>query len=127
MLANLLSNARTHTPADTTVTTRLSVVDDRVFLEVCDDGPGIPEDLQPDLFDRFTRADPARASGRGGSGLGLAIARGIATAHHGELSVSSRPGDTCFSLELPLDRESTATSESSQPALSRASGRTDRH
>ena len=104
VLANLLSNARTHTPADTTVTTRLTVVDDQVMLEVCDDGPGIPTALQPDLFDRFSRADPARTNGYGGSGLGLAIARGIASAHDGQLTMTSRPGNTCFSLALPLNR-----------------------
>lgn len=104
VLANLLGNARVHTPAGTTVTTTLSVAPGDVTLEVCDDGPGVPEDLQPDLFDRFTRADEARA-GHGSSGLGLAIVRGIVTAHDGSIEVSSRPGRTVFSVVLPRSAE----------------------
>jgi two-component system, OmpR family, sensor kinase len=102
VLANLLSNARVHAPPGTTVTTALSVANRHVTVEVVDDGPGIAEDQQAQLFDRFTRSDPARTSGPGNSGLGLAIARGIATAHHGSLEVSSRAGRTCFSLTLPV-------------------------
>jgi two-component system OmpR family sensor kinase len=105
VLANLLSNARAHTPAGTTVTTRLWRTDDEVHLEVCDDGPGIAADLQADLFDRFTRGDPSRATGHGSTGLGLAIAHGIAVAHGGGLEVTSRPGRTCFDLRLPDRRD----------------------
>ena len=77
-----------------------------VSLEVCDDGPGIPAEQQADLFDRFTRGDPGRSNGHGSSGLGLAIARSIAVAHHGDLTLSSRPGRTCFTVRLPIDATS---------------------
>lgn len=71
----------------------------RARIEVEDFGPGIPPALQPHLFERFTRADPARSSG-GGLGLGLAIARAIATAHGGSLELEPSAAGALFSLEL---------------------------
>jgi signal transduction histidine kinase len=68
-------------------------------VEVEDEGPGIPEDLLPHLFQRF-----AKGPG-GGTGLGLAIARQIAQAHGGEIGVESRPGRTVFTVRLPLLQE----------------------
>lgn len=100
VLVNLLGNAGAHTPAGTIVTTILSVRGDRTYLDVCDDGPGIAPELQAGLFNRFTRGDSAR-TGHGSTGLGLAIAHGMAAAHGGTLEVASRPGQTCFSLNLP--------------------------
>lgn len=101
VLTNLLANARTHTPAGTTVL--VSVYDDqgRSAIDVTDDGPGIPEALQPLLFERFTRADNARSRRTGNTGLGLAIAFGIVAAHGGSLTVDSRPGRTAFRIRLP--------------------------
>jgi two-component system, OmpR family, sensor kinase len=72
-----------------------------VLLEVHDDGPGIPEDLQAVLFRRFTRGDSARSRAGGSTGLGLAIAHAVVTAHRGTLSVSSAPGATTFAVWLP--------------------------
>ncbi len=68
-------------------------------VEVEDEGPGIPQDLLPRLFERF-----AKGPG-GGTGLGLAIARQIARAHGGEIQVESRPGRTLFTVRLPLLEE----------------------
>jgi len=90
-----------HTPAGTTVVTTLAHSPEGVRLDVCDDGPGIAPEVQADLFDRFSRADPARGTRHGSTGLGLAIARSIAAAHLGSLAVDSRPGRTCFTLTLP--------------------------
>ena len=75
---------------------------DQVRLEVLDDGPGIPGDAIPHLFDRFYRVDGAR-SGRGnGAGLGLAIVKWIVQQHGGHVEVESRPGEgTLFSVLLP--------------------------
>ena len=104
VLANLLTNARTHTPAGTTVTTTLTSEQDAITVTVRDDGPGIPAALQANLFDRFTRGDASRGRGHGSTGLGLAIARGITTAHNGSLTVASSPDDgATFSLRLPSD------------------------
>jgi two-component system OmpR family sensor kinase len=103
VVTNLLSNARRHTPAGTTVTVGLRADDDRhsAVLTIHDDGPGIPADLQPNVFKRFTRADTSRTRDSGGSGLGLSLAQSITEAHGGAIAVTSRPGDTCFTLALP--------------------------
>jgi two-component system OmpR family sensor kinase len=102
VVTNLLSNARRHTPAGTTVTVGL-MADDRhsAVLTIHDNGPGIPADLQPNVFKRFTRADTSRTRDSGGSGLGLSLAQSITEAHGGVVTVTSRPGDTCFTLALP--------------------------
>jgi two-component system OmpR family sensor kinase len=113
VLANLLSNAGGHPPAGTTITLRVrhhsrgadhsDQSRDRrtgqVEVAVIDDGPGIPHALQHTLFERFARGDGSRAAG--GSGLGLAIVAAVAQAHHGTVSVDSRPGHTRFLLVLP--------------------------
>jgi two-component system OmpR family sensor kinase len=103
VLANLLSNARTHTPAGTTVTTGLSTTDHAVTLTVTDDGPGIPADLLPEVFERFARGDSSRSRAAGSTGLGLAIVAAVVTAHDGTVSVRSRPGNTVFEVRLPAD------------------------
>jgi two-component system OmpR family sensor kinase len=101
VLANLLANARTHTPAGTTVVTRLSTTPDGCALvSVTDDGPGIPEHLQPDLFERFARGDSSRSRAAGSTGLGLSIVAAVVEAHGGRVGVDSRPGHTSFSVAL---------------------------
>ena len=102
VLANLLRNAHAHTPLGTTVTTRLICHADSVEVSVGDNGPGIPVESQPDLFDRFTRGDSSRSRAHGSTGLGLAIARGIATAHGGTLTLDPDHGaGASFRLHLP--------------------------
>ncbi|MFI6013412.1 ATP-binding protein [Streptomyces sp. NPDC051243] len=105
VVAKLLANARVHTPAGTTVAATVEARDTRrVVLRIRDDGPGIPPDLLPTVFDRFTRADTSRARGGphdGGSGLGLAIVAAIVSAHGGSVEVRSEPGRTEFRIELP--------------------------
>lgn len=108
VLSNLLSNARRHTPAGTTVTTCVASVGGeagsapRVLVTVTDDGPGISPELLPDVFTRFTRGDSARTRAASGAGLGLSLAHAIAVAHGGTLAVESRPGHTRFTLSLPV-------------------------
>jgi two-component system OmpR family sensor kinase len=75
---------------------------DRALISVTDDGPGIPEEFQATLFERFTRADSSRARTTGSTGLGLAIVQAVVEAHGGAVSVSSVPGKTTFSVSLPL-------------------------
>ena len=103
VLANLMSNAAKHTPPGTTVTVGVTVGANpgTMELSVTDDGPGIPEDLQPALFERFVRGDSARSNGGGSTGLGLAIVQAVTVAHGGSVDVTSRPGRTSFVITLP--------------------------
>ncbi|HEY1105452.1 MAG TPA: ATP-binding protein, partial [Agromyces sp.] len=102
VLANLLANARLHTPAGTAVTARLTKADGRARLDIVDDGPGIDEGLRDRLFERFARGDASRSRRAGSTGLGLAIVRAVVEAQHGTVSVESKPGRTVFTVELPL-------------------------
>lgn len=100
-IGNLLANARSHTPSGTQVTIRLSADENGVRLSVADDGPGIPEELQPEIFGRFVRADHSRSRAGGSTGLGLAIVYAVVTAHGGTVGVQSAPGRTVFTMALP--------------------------
>ncbi|MEV4964827.1 MULTISPECIES: HAMP domain-containing sensor histidine kinase [Streptomyces] len=106
VLVNLLANARTHTPPGTTVTVRVREARGElpwVTLEVQDNGPGIPAELQPHVFERFARGDASRSRNAGSTGLGLAIVQAVAAAHGGLAEVRSVPGDTVFAVHLPAD------------------------
>ncbi|HEY2762558.1 MAG TPA: ATP-binding protein [Pseudonocardiaceae bacterium] len=100
VLANLLANARTHTPSGSTVTIGLTSDDAEVRLRVSDDGPGIPADLMPHVFERFARADASRSRVAGSTGLGLAIVHAVVVAHGGTVAVHSAPGRTVFTVLL---------------------------
>ncbi|MFC8235026.1 sensor histidine kinase [Streptomyces sp. NPDC057284] len=100
-IGNLLANARTHTPPGTDVTIGLTTEPAGVSVSVSDNGPGIPEKLQPEVFGRFVRADHARSRSTGSTGLGLAIVHAVITAHGGTATVTSSPGHTTFRLTLP--------------------------
>ncbi|MCU1481373.1 MAG: sensor histidine kinase [Subtercola sp.] len=104
--ANLLANARVHTPPGTHVTAGLSreIVDgtDVAVISVSDDGPGIDPALLPTLFERFVRGDVSRSRHAGSTGLGLAIVYAVAEAHGGTVTVSSVPGRTVFRVVLPV-------------------------
>ena len=101
VLANLLANARTHTPPGTTVNTSLAIVDGSAIVAVADDGPGIPDQVMPDIFERFARGDTSRSRAAGSTGLGLAIVAAVVDAHGGRVEVSSRRGATIFQVHLP--------------------------
>ncbi|MFG2102785.1 sensor histidine kinase [Micromonospora echinaurantiaca] len=101
VLANLLANARVHTPAGTTVTTTLRTGPDAAVLTVADDGPGVPAHLRPEVFERFARGDSSRSRAHGSTGLGLAIVAAVVAAHHGTVALDSRPGRTVFTVRLP--------------------------
>jgi heavy metal sensor kinase len=103
MLWNLVENALRYTPAEAPI--RLSLRRTAGFAEVsvADEGPGIPAEHLPRIFERFYRVDSARSRASGGSGLGLAIVRHIAEAHGGEVSAQSEPGrGSTFRVRLPL-------------------------
>ena len=85
---------------------RLSRTRDYATVTVCDTGVGIPAEALPHIFERFYRADPARARDPGGTGLGLAIAQWIVEQHGGAIHVASAPGrGTVVSVRLPLAAE----------------------
>jgi two-component system sensor histidine kinase KdpD len=99
VLANLVHNAAVHTPAGTPVSITARRLPGRLVLAVSDLGPGIPDELLPRVFEKFSRG---AAAGPGGTGLGLAIARGFVEAHGGTLQVSNRPeGGAEFVVSLP--------------------------
>lgn len=106
-LANLLANARVHTPSGTTVTVELVAASPAagVNLSVIDNGPGIPLSLQPRVFERLVHGGSAARSASGGSGLGLSIVEAIVTAHRGQITVSSVPGRTRFTVHLAAEPE----------------------
>src|SRR5262245_6676635 len=103
VLANLMSNAAKHTPEGTAVMVAVATGGNppAVRVSVTDTGPGIPDDLQPALFERFVRGDSARSNGGASTGLGLAIVQAVTTAHGGAVSLTSRPGHTSFVITLP--------------------------
>ncbi len=101
VLANLLANARVHTPAGSRIEVGVRREGDDVVVHVRDDGPGVPPDLRERLFERFARGDASRNHASGSTGLGLAIANAVVHAHHGTLTCASRPGRTVFTVTLP--------------------------
>ncbi|WP_086167764.1 ATP-binding protein [Streptomyces pharetrae] len=131
VLVNLLANARTHTPPGTTVTARVRRDGPWLCADVCDDGPGIPPELLPHVFERFARGDSARSRATGSTGLGLAIVQAVVTAHGGAVSVDSVPGRTVFTVRLPaaatapLDLPAAATAPVDPPATAPATAPMD--
>lgn len=101
-IANLLYNARVHTPAGTSVQAAITLGGNDIALTVTDDGPGIDADLLPHLFERFVRADKSRSREAGSFGLGLSIAASIVEAHGGTLTAQSGSGTTTFTVRLPV-------------------------
>lgn len=110
VVANLLANARTHTPEGTTITLSVAKEGDEAVIRVHDDGPGIDPEVRDELFARFARGDTSRARQTGGTGLGLAIAKAIVEGHNGEIAVESAPGDTTFTVRFPLTPASALSS-----------------
>jgi two-component system, OmpR family, sensor kinase len=102
VLANLLANARVHTSPGTVVTTRLQLDGKHAALSVCDNGPGIPAQLQSEVFERFARGDTSRSRKGGSTGLGLAIVSAVVKAHNGTITLDSAPGHTDFTVRLQL-------------------------
>src|SRR5439155_2651638 len=102
VVANLLSNARNHTPAGTNVRVSLSTQGNTASIAVTDDGPGIAPDLVGDIFERFSRGEQSRSRAAGSTGLGLAIVNAVVNAHGGSIAVQSQPGRTVFTVSLPM-------------------------
>ena len=116
VVSNLVENAVRYNRAGGHVDVSLHRRNGTVVLQVDDDGPGIPEQALPHLFERFYRLDKARSRERGGSGLGLAIARWIVEAHGG--AIRARPGihaGTTFEVTLPALGGQAASGEPAAP------------
>ncbi|WP_323445499.1 sensor histidine kinase [Streptomyces yaizuensis] len=106
---NLLANAAVHTPPGTEVSVCVAMTGAEALVTVADTGPGIPPADRERVFDRFYRVDKARTRDRGGSGLGLSVAGSLVHAHGGTIELASRPGETVFTVRLPLRRGARPT------------------
>lgn len=110
VLANLLENARTHTPPSTPVEVRITQTESDAIIEVRDHGPGMSSDDAARAFERFWRSDPSRTRTSGGAGLGLAIVAAITEAHGGHAEVETAPGEgATFRVAIPLTGPPPAT------------------
>jgi two-component system, OmpR family, sensor histidine kinase KdpD len=99
-LVNLVHNALTHNAPETTIRISLGIEDERLLIEVADQGTGIPEMYLPFVFDKFYRSPDVQSPG---TGLGLSITQGFVLAHGGEIKVSNAStGGACFSVYLPI-------------------------
>ena len=106
VMTNLLANARVHTPAGTGIHVLARQEEDGVYISVADNGPGLSEEDQKRIFERFFRADPSRQrTSQEGSGLGLSIVDSVMQAHGGKVGVISKPGQgTTFTLFFPTEK-----------------------
>ncbi|MBT3995601.1 MAG: HAMP domain-containing histidine kinase [Chloroflexi bacterium] len=103
VIANLLANARAHTPDGTAVTISLREENGQAIMDVVDDGPGLPEDDSEKLFERFYRIDSSRSRETGGAGLGLAIVAAIVSAHKGTIEAANQEGHGArVTVSLPI-------------------------
>jgi two-component system OmpR family sensor kinase len=102
------------------VESAIEVRDGQAVVRVRDDGPGIPPEIQPQVFERFTRADTSRVRADGATsgtstGLGLAIVAAVVEAHQGRVTVQSQPGWTEFTVWLPLAPVAASAPEPTGP------------
>jgi two-component system OmpR family sensor kinase len=104
VIANLLANARVHTPAGTKVSVSARQDDSGTYISVADNGPGLSKEAQEKIFERFYRADPSRVrNGVEGTGLGLSIVDAVMNAHGGNVTVESDLGKgSTFTLFFPI-------------------------
>jgi two-component system sensor histidine kinase KdpD len=110
VIFNLLDNARKYSPPDTPIEVRAQMADSWVEIEVTDQGPGIPPEEMPHVFEMFYRTQ--RSDAVGGTGLGLSICQGIVEAHGGRIWADTRPGGgTIITVALPLDSLRAAETE----------------
>jgi two-component system OmpR family sensor kinase len=132
VVANLVNNALSHAGDSAEVRIVVQVesgaAGERCLLEVSDDGRGMSAEQAKHVFERFYRVDAARARKHGGSGLGLSIVRSIVSAHGGNVTLTTEPGEgATFRVSLPVERgHLQETSRGSRPAVE-AEGQPSRH
>ncbi len=102
LMNNLCDNAMRYTPADGHIEIRTYIRDSKAFIEVCDDGPGVPETERERIFERFYRAEGTKTIP--GTGLGLAIVRRVAELHGGTPSLDAglNGKGVCFRISFPV-------------------------
>jgi two-component system sensor histidine kinase KdpD len=116
VLTNLLLNAVLHTKPGTSITLSVRTQNDGLAFTVADNGPGLPAETLPLLFEKFYRAPTAPA---GGTGLGLAIVKGFVEAQGGNVKADNRPGGgALFTVRLPLAKPPSVSAETPAQALS---------
>jgi two-component system sensor histidine kinase BaeS len=114
-LGNLLSNSARYCRPGDSVTVTASAEEDAIFVEVADDGPGIPADELPRVFDRLWRGSAARDRSVG-SGIGLAVVKELITAHGGKVTAFSQPaGGTRIVIRLPRDHAARSSGDRLAP------------
>jgi two-component system sensor histidine kinase KdpD len=100
MLLNLVDNAIKYSPRETAVSIQVAYKPEKIWIEVLDGGPGIPEDDLSLVFEKYFRGNEAK--GQPGSGLGLSAVKVIVVAHGGDIAVENRPeGGAHFTVTLP--------------------------
>ena len=112
MILNLLENSIRHTPEGTSIRIEVGHDGGEAKLVVSDDGPGLPDGMEKQVFERFVRGHgPADRAARNGSGtgLGLSIVRAVAVAHGGGVEASSGGGGARFTVSMPLASAGEAT------------------
>ncbi len=108
LVDNLLENSRRYTDAPGTVEVTLAQTGTQWQLDIDDSAPGVPAEMQHQLFDRFFRVDGSRSRATGGSGLGLAICRNIVQAHGGDITAHvSALGGVRISIRLPREADAS--------------------
>jgi signal transduction histidine kinase len=116
VLDQLLDNARRHTPPDTPVDVAVAAQDGRVTVTVEDHGPGVPEEMISQLFDRFYRGDAARGR-QAGLGLGLTVAAAIVDLHHGRIAAErGAAGGLRVRVDVPITALPLRTPAAERPA-----------
>jgi signal transduction histidine kinase len=106
ILVNLLSNAIKHSPEDGLIQINYFIVDEKLRVEVTDEGGGVPFDQRNNLFRRFSHVDTSNERARQGAGLGLSVVKAIVEAQRGEVGIDDSPrGGNSFWFTLPLASE----------------------
>ncbi len=109
VMMNIIGNAVKYTPDGGHIRITAGSTEDTVWMDVCDDGIGIPEKDRERIFDRFYRVDKARSRESGGTGLGLSIAREIVQRHHGTIALAPHEGPgTTVRMTLPISQSRPA-------------------
>ena len=103
VLINLINNAVKNTPSGSEICIQSRQLGNEAVVSVSDNGPGIPDDLKPHIFEMFFTGHNMVADGRRGLGLGLALCRSIMEAHHGRITLmDNKPSGCCFTIALPM-------------------------